>query len=141
SRILLEAILSTGGSRLGYVAATMLVAPGIIATQVMAHNGLAVLFPAWVSIGPSRGMQGTEVMGQRLIVMAGMLLVLVMAVPPAAAVAGIAALGLSFLTGRLWVVIPALLASAILVAECLLASEAIGHVLDRTDIAALDAIE
>jgi hypothetical protein len=139
SRLILDALYAPAAGRLTAALAAMLLAPAIIATQVVAQNGLAVMFPAWVSIGPSR--QGTDVMGQRLIVMAGMLLVLVVAIVPAALLGGLAAWLLYLVTATIPLLIPAAVATAVLLVECLLATEAIGYVLDRTDIAAVDAVE
>src|SRR5438552_1476833 len=52
-------------------------------------------------------------MGQRIIAMFGFLLVLVVAVLPAGIIAGLAGLGLYFLTGAVILVVPALAAEAV----------------------------
>ena len=73
--------------------------------------------------------------------MAGLLLVLVGAIIPAIDYGGLAAWLLTLVTKTLSILIPAAIAAAVLLVECLLATEAIGQILDRTDIAAVDAVE
>jgi hypothetical protein len=80
-------------------------------------------------------------MGQRMLMMLGSMLALVVAVLPAAIIGGLAGF-LSYLAfGTIPLVVPALLGAAMLVAEGFVASEAIGRVLDRTDVTAVDAAE
>ncbi len=126
--------------QLSFTAAALLIAPGLIATQVLVQNAVAILFPSWVSIGPSRA-QGLDVMGQRMLMMAAMLVTLVFAVLPAALLAGVVAAAIYFVTSIVPVVLPAAIITAMLVAECLLASEALGRVMERTDPSAIDAVE
>jgi len=45
------------------------------------------------------------------------------------------------LTGTIPIVIPALLAAVVVLAECWAATELLGRVLDRTDVSAVDAAE
>ena len=63
------------------MAAAFLLAPAIILSQVVVQNGLAVLFPAWVAVGASRA-RGIDAMGQRMLLLAGMLLALVVSLVP-----------------------------------------------------------
>ena len=128
------------GGRLSYTLAALLIAPGLIVTQVLVQNAVAVLFPSWMSFGPSRA-QGLDVMGQRMLMMAAMFVALVFAVLPAALLAGVAAAAIYFATSIIPVVVPAAMITAILVAECLLASEGLGRVMERTDPSAIDAVE
>jgi hypothetical protein len=128
------------GAHLSYTAAALILVPGFVVTQLMTQNGIAVVFPAWVSIGPNRS-QGIDVMGQRLLMMCGMALTLVLAVLPAAVLGAIAAAVIYYLTSVAPVVVPALVVTAVLLAECLLASEALGRVIDRTDPSAIEASE
>jgi hypothetical protein len=142
--LLAAAVLSTQASfsgdiasRWAYLLAAMLVAPGIILAQLLMQNALAVAFPSWVSIGSRQA--GLDAMGQRMLMMLGTLLALVAAVLPAALVAGVAALVAYALVGTILIVVPGALAGATLLAEAFAGSEIVGALLDRTDIAAIDA--
>lgn len=123
--------------RAAYLVAALLVAPGLIAAQLLLQNALAVTFPSWVGTGPQRG--GIDVMGQRLLVMVAMLLGLVLVMVPAAIVAGVAGLVYYGIVGIVPVVLPGMLAGGTLIVEALAGSEMVGAILDRTDISAVDA--
>ena len=105
-------------NRLSYAFAGAVVAPALILSQTVIHNGLAVLFPAWVvdwgGGGGSRS-RGIDAMGQRLLMMFAIMMALV--------------------------VLPALEFSAVVVAQCWVATEVFGRILARTDVSALDAAE
>jgi ABC-2 type transport system permease protein len=115
-------------------------APALILAQLVLQNGLAILFPAWVAVGTSRA-RGIDAMGQRMLMMAGTILALVTALLPAA----IAALRVGFViysvTQAIPIVIPALVLAVVLIAECWLAAELLGGVLDRTDVSALEPVD
>ena len=128
------------GAHLSYTAAALIVVPGFVVTQLMTQNGIAVVFPAWVNIGPNRT-QGIDIMGQRLLMMCGMVLTLVLAMLPAAVCGAIAAGIIYYVTSIVPVVVPALVVTAVLLAECLLASEVLGRVIDRTEPSAIEASE
>jgi len=98
------------------------------------------MFPAWVAIGASRS-RGIDAMGQRLLLMAANLLALLLAALPGVAVGGGAALVVYALTGTIRIVMPVLLAAVVVLAECWVATELLGRVLDRTDVTAIDAAE
>ncbi|HEX5000617.1 MAG TPA: hypothetical protein VFY29_20505 [Terriglobia bacterium] len=121
-----------------WAVAAALLAPGLILVQLLAQNASAVLWPSWTLQGAGRA-RGVEVMGQRLIMMLGLLVVLVVAVLPAAA--GGAAIGFAvyFVTGAVAIIPAAAGAAAILFAEAFIASQMIGALLDRTDVSAIDA--
>jgi len=126
--------------RLSYAAAAMLIAPGLILVQLVVQNGLAIIFPAWVAIGANRA-RGIEATGQRLLMMFGNLLTLLLSLLPGVIVAGGLAALVYFTTGVVLVVLPALMLGLFLIAESWLAVEALGKVLERTDVSALEAIE
>jgi hypothetical protein len=126
--------------RLSYTIAALLLAPGLILTSLTVLNGLATLFPAWISTGATRS-RGVDAIGQRLFTTAGLLLTLAIALVPATAVAGVVAGGIYLLSGILVVVIPAAIIAAVLVLECLLVIEMLGRVLDRTDVSAVSPVE
>ena len=123
-----------------WVVAAALLAPGLILLQLLAQNAIAVMWPSWALTGPARA-RGIDVMGQRMLMMLGLLLVLVVAVLPAAIVAGVTGYGIHLLTGGIPVIPPAIVAAAVLLAEAFVVSDAVGRLLDRTDISAIDAQE
>jgi ABC-2 type transport system permease protein len=127
-------------NRLSYAIAAMLVAPGIIMAQLVVQNGLAIMFPAWIAIGASRA-RGVEVTGQRLLMMAGNIITLLLALLPGAIVGGGVALLIYATTGVVLVVVPALILAMVMLGECWLAVEGLGRVLDRTDVSAVEASE
>ena len=137
SSVMPEVAGSTAGE-LANALAVMLVAPGLIAVQLVALNGLAVLFPAWVTIGPTRA-SGLEAFGQRLVIMIGLLLVVVVAAFPAGVAAGLVGLAIYAATGSALVLPATVVATVVLLIECLLATEGIGRILDRTNIGDVDA--
>jgi len=141
------AVLSTNApfadvaNRWSLLLAALLISPGIVLTQLLAQNGLAVTFPSWVAIGNKSGPGGVDVVGQRLLVMVADLLALVVAVLPAAIVAGLGAGLLYLLTGTISVVLAGVLAGITLLVESFAGSEVIGAILERSDISVLDAQE
>ena len=132
--------IASGAPRASLFAAAFVLAPAVILSQVVAQNGLAVLFPAWVSVGTSRA-RGIDAMGQRLLMLAGMLLTLLVSLVPGA----IAAAAFAFLayqvTGMVLILLPAVVAALVVAGECWLAVECLGRVLDRTDPSAVEATE
>lgn len=124
-------------NRVSYGIAALLMAPPIIVIQLIVQNGLAVLFPAWVVIGASRS-RGVEVMGQRLLMQAGIWLTLLIAILPAAVLAGALGIVIYLATGLVPIVLPAALGAAVILAEAFLATEALGRALDRTDVGSLE---
>jgi hypothetical protein len=71
------------GLRAVAVLALAVLAPPFIALQVLLPNAATVLFPAWVQATRDRTERGIEVMGQRLIFVAGQLFVTALAILPA----------------------------------------------------------
>ena len=126
--------------RYSYLAAVAILAPALVLSQTIVQNALAVLFPAWVSASGPRS-RGIEAMGQRLLMMAVLFLTLVVAVLPGALVATVLAGVVYWLTGTVPVVLPALVAAAVIVGECWLAAEGLGRVLERTDVSAVEPQE
>ncbi len=120
-------------ARASYTVALMLATPGLLLAQLLVQNGIAVLFPSWVAIGRSRS-RGVDVMGQRMLMMAGMLLALVLAVLPAALTGGALGLVIYLLTRHIFVFLPAVLAAAVLLAEGLVGTEILGRLFERTEI-------
>ncbi|HEV3216702.1 MAG TPA: putative ABC exporter domain-containing protein [Vicinamibacterales bacterium] len=124
--------------RASYAAAAMSLAPPLILTQLVLHNGIAVMFPAWVAIGTARP-RGIDAMGQRMLMLAGIVLTLGASLLPAALVAGAAGLVLYLVTRSIPVVVPAAIMAVVLIAECLVAIDGLGRVFERTDASAVDS--
>jgi hypothetical protein len=126
--------------RASYLAAAFVVAPAVILSQVVVQNGLAVLFPAWVAVGASRA-RGIDAMGQRLFMLAGILLTLVVSLIPGVMAAAVLVFLVYQLTGAAPIVLPAFIVALVIAGECWLAIEGLGRILDRTDPSAVEAVE
>jgi len=127
-------------NRASLAIAAAILAPAIILSQTVVQNALAVLFPAWVPAGPSRP-RGIDAMGQRLLMLAGILLTLAASLLPGALIAGALAFVVYWITGATLIILPALIVAIVVAGECWLAIEGLGRVLDRTDVSAIDAAE
>jgi ABC-2 type transport system permease protein len=150
--ILLGAILAprpafSGGTtavlmanRASFAIAAAILAPAIILSQTVVQNALAVLFPAWVPVGAARS-RGIDAMGQRLLMLAGILLTLAASLLPGALIAGVVAIVVYWATGVTLIILPAIILALVVVGECWLAVEGLGRVLERTDVGAIDAAE
>ncbi len=144
--LIAAAVLSTNApfaevaGRWSLLLAALFIAPGIVLTQLLAQNGLAVTFPSWVAIGNNRA-GGVDVIGQRLLVMIAVVLALVVSLLPAAIVAGVGAGVVYLLTGTVSVVLAGALAGGALLVEAFAGSEFVGVILEKSDISVLDAPE
>jgi len=125
---------------LSYATAAAMLAPPIILCQTVVLNGIAVIFPAWSTLGSSRA-RGIDAMGQRLLMMAGILLTLALSLLPGAAVAALVMAIVYWLTGILLIVLPAALVAFVVIVECWVATELLGRALDRTDVTAIEPVE
>ena len=118
-----------------YTWAAMLVAPAIIVAQLVVQNGLAVLFPAWMGLGRARD-RGIEGSGQQMLMVWGGLFASAVLLVPPALVAGVVMFLLATFTHvrALIVLVPAAVLLALLLAEALLLTRWLGHVLERSDL-------
>jgi hypothetical protein len=117
------------GSRAIFALSALLVLTATIVAELVVHNALAVSFPAWVEIKATPdGSAAMEMNVRMMIVMYGamLLLAVVLIVPVAGAFAAY------YLADGL--LIPAATFAALLMGECLAATEIIGRILDRTDL-------
>ncbi|MEJ0039346.1 MAG: putative ABC exporter domain-containing protein [Gammaproteobacteria bacterium] len=80
------------------IGAAVLVPP-FAALQLLVPNAAAVIFPAWVQTVSNRGEHGLDVMGQRIIFMAGQLLVTALTLVPGVIVGGVLYLLVDWLAG------------------------------------------
>jgi hypothetical protein len=129
-----------GAQRASVFAAAFVLAPAVILAQVVVQNGLAVLFPAWVAVGASRA-RGIDAMGQRLLMLAGLLLTLLVSLLPGALAAAAVAFLVYQMTGAILILAPAIIVAAVVIGQCWLAIEGLGRVLERTDPSAVEATE
>lgn len=112
----------------------MLLSPVLNLTLLLLHNATAVLFPAWVRLGP-QGAQGFEAMGQRMLLMMGHLLSLMLALLPPAGVGTVVFLLAKFAAS--WLValpLAAVAAALILGLEAGLGVKWLGDRFERMDI-------
>jgi ABC-2 type transport system permease protein len=114
-----------------------ILAPPLLAIQLLVPNAAAVLFPAWMASTATRGERGIEVMGQRIIFVAGQLLITAVALVPAA----IGAALIFFVTG--WLigaqaagVLAGMMAFALLCAEAFLGVLWLGGRFENFDLSA-----
>lgn len=124
-----------GASRVAVAAALALLLPPVNLCLVIVQNGAALIFPAWVAAGV-QGARGIEAMGQRLLTLAGTLLVVGIGLVPAA-IAGLGAVALVGLFsgfGSLALVLGAAAASAVLLGEGAFGVLYLGRLFERFDL-------
>jgi len=121
--------------RASLAAALALIAPPLCTIQLLVPNAATLIFPAWSQATQQRGSGGLEVMGQRLIFLAGQLLVLVFALVPVAVGAAIAFFGARWFVGAFAAGVLALaVVLATLSAEVWLGLKLLGRVFERFDL-------
>ena len=81
---------------------------GLRALQLVVHNAIALTFPAWVHSVSNPGEHGLDVMGQRLVFLAGQVLLFALGLVPAALGAVVTFFVVAWLAGP---VVAALLAA------------------------------
>jgi hypothetical protein len=119
--------------RLSSSAAAFVLAPALVAAQLTVHNAVAVLFPAWISVGSQRA-RGLDVMGQRLILLAGVILVLVVMVGPGAIAGLLMAFAFYRIAGAVSVVPAAVVCVVVVAVEIGLVTQVLGTAYDRIDL-------
>ncbi len=108
--------------RLTLAASLVPVLPVVCALQLLVPNAAALLFPAWVQTMRNRTERGIEMLGQRIIFVAGQLLVVALSLVPAALGAFVLVFATQWLIGPVAAV--ALAAAGVLV--ILIAEVAVG---------------
>jgi len=130
----------SAGWRVGGGAALAILAPSLVFAQLTIHNAVALMFPAWVPLGSQRP-RGLDAMGQRLIMLGGTWLLLIISMLPGAIVGAIVWFALERFIGPAALVPAALVCSMMVAVEVLLATEAIGPAYERLDILAVERSE
>jgi len=115
----------------------LLAAPALIAAQYTVQNALALFFPAWVGLGTQRT-RGIDAMGQRLIMVAAILLVLAIFAVPGGLAGGIVWLVLRNVMGVAVFVPAAVLFAAVILTEVLVATELLGPAYERMDLTSVE---
>jgi len=119
---------------LGFGGAVVVPMLNLIILQI--PNAAALAFPAWFQSGRG-GVQGIEASGQRIIFMLGQMLVLLVALLPAAALAaGIFFLVKMLLATAIAILLAAMAAALILAVEAALGILLLGWLFERYDVAA-----
>jgi hypothetical protein len=122
------------------MAALAILAPALVTAQLTIHNATALLFPAWVPVGGQRP-RGLDAMGQRIITLGGTWLLTAIMMLPAAVAGGLVWFALKPFVGGAAVVLGAIVASAVVGVEVLLATEALGPAFERLDVLAVERAE
>jgi hypothetical protein len=133
SRIAFAWRLSIGG-------AVGIAAPALIFAQLVIHNGAALMFPAWVPLGQQRP-RGLDAIGQRLIMLGGTWLMLLLMTLPAAIAGGIVWFAFGRFIGPAALMPAAAACTVILAVEVLVATEALGPLYEKLDLLAVERAE
>jgi hypothetical protein len=125
----------TWSARLSWSAAAFVCVPALVAAQLTVHNAAAVLFPAWVSTGRPRGL---DAMGQRLVLLIGVILALVVLLGPGAIAGGIMWFAFYPAIGTVSLLPAALLCVVVVAIEIGLLTEMLGAAYDRVDLSQVE---
>ena len=128
------------GWRMSGGGALALLAPSLVLSQLTIHNAVALMFPAWVPLGNQRS-RGLDAMGQRLIMLGGTWLLLILSAVPGAIAGGIIWFALERFVGPVALVPAAAVCTVIVGMEVLLATEALGPLYERLDVLAVERAE
>jgi ABC-2 type transport system permease protein len=145
--ILMAAAFSSAGMpdvpfvwRWSVAIAVVLAAPAMIAAQYAVHNAATILFPAWVQLGSQRT-RGIDAMGQRLILLAAVLVSLVLFALPGAIGAGVIWLIFYRFIGAIVFVPMGVAFTAIVLIEVLAVTELLGPAYERIDVTSVERAE
>ena len=123
--------------RWSLAASGMLAAPALVVAQYVVHNAVTVFFPAWVPIGRQRS-RGVDAMGQRLIMLAAIIVSLLVFSLPGALAGGIVWFMLRRLLGTVVLVPATALFALIVLLEALVATELLGPAYERLDVLSVE---
>jgi ABC-2 type transport system permease protein len=123
--------------RWALAASATLAAPALVAAQYVVHNAVAVFFPAWVPIGRQR-VRGVDAMGQRLIMLAGIIASLLVFALPGALVGAIVWFAFERMLGPAVLVPATALFTVIVLMEVLVATELLGPAYERLDLLSVE---
>jgi putative ABC exporter len=123
--------------RLSAGVAIAIVAPALIFAQLIIHNGVALMFPAWIPLGSERP-RGLDAMGQRLIMLAGTWFLLGVMTLPGAIAGAIVWFAASRVAGAAAVIPGAIVCALAITIEVLLATEVLAPLYERIDITSVE---
>ncbi len=123
--------------RWAFTMSAVLVAPALIAAQYTIHNAIALFFPAWVPSGAQRT-RGIDAMGQRLIMLAAIVVALIVFALPGAIAGLFIWFVLQRFLGAAVFVIAAALFAGIVIVEVLAATELLGPAYERLDLLSVE---
>jgi ABC-2 type transport system permease protein len=132
SREMLDLLVGPGVSRLTLAVAAILIASAVAAVQVVVQNALALAFPAWSMLGDAR--PGVEMLGQNMLLMVASMLALLLSILPAVLIGAAAAAVVGAVAGSIPVLFAVIVGTLVVTAECAIAVQILGRVLDRTDL-------
>ncbi len=124
-------------TRVSVALAALLLMPALVSAQYLVQNAAALAFPAWVPLGNQRP-RGVDAMGQRIIMLGGALLSVVVMFVPGAIAGGAVWLALQQWIGSLAVVPASLVCTAIVLLEVLAATELLSPLYERLDLLAVE---
>jgi hypothetical protein len=128
------------GARLSYAGAALILAPALVVAQYLVQNAAAVIFPAWIPQGDQRP-RGVDAMGQRLILLGGVMLSVALLFIPGMLAGGIVWIALRSVLGPAAFVPGAAVCATIVGVEVLAGTEALGPVYEQLDIMAVERAE
>jgi ABC-2 type transport system permease protein len=126
--------------RLSVAAALMLLVPALVFAQYVVHNAAVVLFPAWVPLDNERP-RGLDAMGQRLILMAAVVIALALAMAPGAVTGAVVWFALYRFVGIASLVPAAAACLAVVAGEVLVVTEVLGLAYERVDVTEVERAE
>ena len=130
----------TPATRASLTIAAIVLTPAFVFAQYLVQNAAALAFPAWVPLGNQRP-RGLDAMGQRLIMLAGVLASVIVLMLPGAIAGGILWLAFQRWVGVAIVVPAALVCTTIVLLEVLVATELLAPLYERLDILAVERAE
>ena len=126
--------------RWSVVVAALIAAPSMIAAQYAVQNTATILFPGWVQIGTQRA-RGIDAIGQRLILLAAIVVSLLLFALPGAVGAAVLWIVFRRLVGVFVFVPMAIVFSAIVLTEVLVVTELLGPAYERLDVMSIEKPE
>ncbi|MBI3493330.1 MAG: hypothetical protein HY047_16350, partial [Acidobacteria bacterium] len=118
----------------------LLLAPAFVFGQLTVHNATAVLFPAWMPLGNARP-RGLDMMGQRLLLLAAVLITLAVFMLPGAIAGGILWVAFNRFIGAAVLVPGAMICLGTVAIEVLAVTEALGPAYERLDLTGIERPE
>jgi hypothetical protein len=127
-------------SRWSFALAAAFAGPALIAAQFAVHNAATIFFPAWVQIGTQRT-RGIDAMGQRLIMLAAIVVSLAIFALPGALAGGVVWFLFHRIAGDVVYVPAAIVFAVVVLVEVLMVTELLGPAYERIDVTSVERAE